>query len=72
MRERRKIMNGWSLAMAGDSGLGHGVVAMGFWVWREESWMRERRKIYRKMKRNNERESLLEFLIKSMRETIKK
>ena len=34
--------------------------------------MRERRKIYRKMKRNNERESLLEFLIKSMRETIKK
>ena len=35
-RERREIMSGWWLAMAGNSGLSHGVVAMEFWVWREE------------------------------------
>ena len=47
-RERREIMSGWWLAMAGDSGSGHGVVsvvAMRFWVWREESRIREKRKI---------------------------
>ena len=34
-RERRELMSGWWLAMAGDSRSGHGVVAMEFWVWRE-------------------------------------
>ena len=41
MRKRREIMSGWWLAMAGNSGSGHGVVAMEFWVWREgvsEDW----------------------------------
>ena len=58
-REKRNNESGWWLAMARDCGYDHGVVAMGFWVERERE-------------REREREILLELLIKSRREKIKK